>query len=405
MNDFHREHREHIQEIFERKTGVKLRPERRRRPVRAAALAAALLLLCLTATAVGASLFSGLEGDDLSLGAVYEGGGVVTIQVENRSDKVLEFQRQLKLMRWSTGEEVPSLGGEVAFEGVKIAPHASGTMTLDLNGAYDLELLEEPLTEDWYYFVLTNHNFAFGQDWMCGIEFAPQVAAADPEPLPAPEADPAAVQAALEELRPYFEHVTFDLEERRTMDAEYMERVNRLLADFEGEVVPSVPSRLLVGDPDPAAVFDSTVPQEEQYLLIGEHRHFTDWNFKLLATDTESALVLSAMLPLERYEDAGRDMPVFYLFTYEKEAAQADRYAFLYGQLYSFAELEPRKVYEDEQHVCYEVSGLIYSDLREHTQRFLDQNPDIRFDNQVWNRVQAIRDYYQAHMSDLFYYQ
>ena len=32
--------------------------------------------------------------------------------------------------------------------------------------------MEENLPEgDWYYFVLTNNNFAFGQDWMCSFDF------------------------------------------------------------------------------------------------------------------------------------------------------------------------------------------------------------------------------------------
>ena len=32
--------------------------------------------------------------------------------------------------------------------------------------------MENALQEgDWYYFVLTNNNFAFGQDWMCSFDF------------------------------------------------------------------------------------------------------------------------------------------------------------------------------------------------------------------------------------------
>ncbi len=35
-----------------------------------------------------------------------------------------------------------------------------------------MEAMEENLPEgDWYYFVLTNNNFAFGQDWMCSFDF------------------------------------------------------------------------------------------------------------------------------------------------------------------------------------------------------------------------------------------
>ena len=35
------------------------------------------------------SLFSSLSGDELSLSATYEGNGVISVQVENRSDKEL----------------------------------------------------------------------------------------------------------------------------------------------------------------------------------------------------------------------------------------------------------------------------------------------------------------------------
>ena len=45
----------------------------------------------------------------------------------------------------------------------------------DHNIAYKIRLqqaMEENLPEgDWYYFILTNNNFAFGQDWMCSFDF------------------------------------------------------------------------------------------------------------------------------------------------------------------------------------------------------------------------------------------
>lgn len=107
MNSFHKENRDHIKAIFQERTGVEL--TRRRwagRAVRVAAVAAAVLACC-TVTALAANrLFSSLDGDDLALSAVYEGDGIVTVQVENRSGKALHFQKALKLMRWTTGEEI-----------------------------------------------------------------------------------------------------------------------------------------------------------------------------------------------------------------------------------------------------------------------------------------------------------
>lgn len=98
MRSFSEENYRNIQSLFTEKTGV---PLRKRRAARAApfVLAAAVLAALLTVTALAADLFSPLVGDDLALGAVYEGDGVVSVHVENRSDKELKFQKQLRLLR------------------------------------------------------------------------------------------------------------------------------------------------------------------------------------------------------------------------------------------------------------------------------------------------------------------
>ena len=129
MESLNREHRQNIERIFEARTGVALRPRAIRRPVRLAVVLAAALVCLLTATAFSAGLFSSLAGDELSLSAAYEGDGLVTIQVENRSDKVLRFQPRLRLMRWSTAEEVEPLSSDLSFTGTEFGPHESGTTT------------------------------------------------------------------------------------------------------------------------------------------------------------------------------------------------------------------------------------------------------------------------------------
>ena len=171
MEPFTPDRLSHIERRFCEKAGLPYVP-RRRRPVRTAlVLAAALCLLSLTVFAAG--LFSPLHGDALSLSARYEGDGIVSVTVENGSDKPLTFQPQLKLMRWSTAQEVEPLpGGEVDFETLQFAPHSEGVMTLDLSHAYDVEALEEPLQNDHYYLLLTNRDFVFGQDWMCSLFFS-----------------------------------------------------------------------------------------------------------------------------------------------------------------------------------------------------------------------------------------
>ena len=159
---------------FEEKTGVDLNPAHRQRPfparklwILAAAIVASLSMLAFTDP-----LFSSLDGDELSLSGTYEGEGIVSIQVENRSDKKLEFQKETKLMRWATSGEMPRLDGKPVFENTSFAPHSSGTMTIDLSKAYDIQAMEG--SDEWYYLLLTNNGFLFGQDWMCSVTFGQQ---------------------------------------------------------------------------------------------------------------------------------------------------------------------------------------------------------------------------------------
>lgn len=165
MGSFNRNHLQNIRDIFENKTGVKLSSRKLvRHPGRTGMVLVAVFACFFTITAFAMSLFPSLSGDDLGLTATYEGNGVVAIQVENRSDKELNFQSRLKLMRWSTSEEVMPTSNNVTFSGTNFAAHSSGIMTIDISNTYDMELLEQPLVDDHYYFVLTNNNFMFGQD-------------------------------------------------------------------------------------------------------------------------------------------------------------------------------------------------------------------------------------------------
>ena len=87
-------------------------------------------------------------------------------------------------------------------------------------------------------------------------------------------------------------------------------------------------------------------------------------------------------------------MPLIYMFTYETAAIEEDCYAFIYGQLLSFEEMESFKVYEDEQYTVYEVTDLFYTDLDAYLDYFLTTRNDIYCDEQVRQRVHNIYDYY-----------
>ena len=72
----------------------------------------------------------------------------------------------------ATGEEVEGDNDKIRMEISAIAPHSQGIVSIDISEGYDIGAMEEKLPEgDTYYFVLTNNNFAFGQDWMCFFDF------------------------------------------------------------------------------------------------------------------------------------------------------------------------------------------------------------------------------------------
>lgn len=251
MDSFNKTNLQNIKDIFEEKTGVALETRRRRQPIRAAMLVAAVLVCSLTMTAFAVSLFSSLSGDDLSLSATYEGNGIVTIQVANKSDKDLSFQRQLKLMRWSTGKEVEPVSDTIVFDGTEFEAHTNGVMTVDLSKAYDMDFLEQPLADDNYYFVLTNNNFMFGQDWMCFVTFAEPIKTVvdDPIPVTPVEADKELVAQIMEELQPYFENYYTDIADRRNHADNYLVKCQELLATLDRDIVASEACRAAVWRP------------------------------------------------------------------------------------------------------------------------------------------------------------
>ena len=124
------------------------------------------------------------------------------------------------------------------------------------------------------------------------------------------------------------------------------------------------------------------------------------------ASAEECAMVLSAYIPQHKGEiDGGVDIPLIYVFIYEKnEIHTTQDYAFIRGQLLTFEQMEKYKIYEDEQYVCYDVSDLFYSDLRQYVESMVSQRSDVYFDELVWERVQNIYTYYRDNMGTLLGY-
>ena len=228
----------------------------------------------------------------------------------------------------------------------------------------------------------------------------------------APEtADPGLVAEITEELRPYFETYTLDPAERNRLAAEYIMLCQELLGQVEGTIIPPVsPMELTLKEPEEKVMFDTSVPSDMQLQLTGLHRRITDGYDKIIgASDMEEAMVLSAYIPQKKGDvDGGVDIPLLYIFIYETESIQkaqgSQGYVFIRGRLMTLEQMESFKIYEDGQYTCYEVSPLFYTDLRQYVESMVSQRSDVYFDEQVWERVQNIYDYYRENLGKLLNY-
>lgn len=174
MKKYSRKNLKAIQAIVQKKTGAVIVPERKLTgyKVRQVAFLAGSLLCFIILCAFAYAKFSDLNGDVAGFAPAYQGDGRFEIVIINESGRVLKLQDNVKVMQWSTGEEVEGDNGKIRMSGLTIEPHSQGVVSIDISEGYDVKAMEENLPEgDWYYFVLTNNNFAFGQDWMCSFDF------------------------------------------------------------------------------------------------------------------------------------------------------------------------------------------------------------------------------------------
>lgn len=399
MDSYNRKNLQHIKDIFEQKTGVFLADRPHRCSIRLVLVAAAMAVCSLTMMAFSADLFSPLTGDELRLCATYKGDGLVAVYVENHSDKELRFQEQLKLMRWSTAEEITPLSNEIIFGETDFPSHTAGIMTIDLSGAYNIAALEKPMVGDHYYLVLTNHHFVFGQDWICEVAFAKPILPEEEEPTPLPpaEADTAAIGQIMEKLQPYFSYTFTDVASHLNHLNGYYAKCRELLAEVQGNTVTAKSPHLYVGITPANVVFDETVSFDAQYRLVGQYRSTLDlYHIPVGSHETERALVLSADIPLHKGDtDGGAPIPLIYIMTYDTNEIESPQdYTFIRGRLMTFAALEPYKVFEDDRYVCYEVTDFFYSDLDQYVKDFVDTRGDVYFDETIRQRVQNIYTYY-----------
>lgn len=405
MEKMQKHNLENIQSIFEYRTGVSLQKETpaptRLRP---AVLASLIAACCLLMAAFTYPLFSPLDGDALTLQATYAGEGIVSVQVENHSHKKLQFQEQTKLVSWLTGEEVPSLSEEVAFQGLAIPPESTGMLTIDLSKAYDVALLEQSKTTQWYYLVLTNDNFLYGQEWKCSVYFGEPAQEQPADEMQYATEEATAAQVA-EELRFYFEDDYVGLFAANPMHYEYLQKVEELLLRSGKRIVPSVYPMLMAEPIVDGVIVDETYPTERQYVLAGQTYALQDAFGKLVgSTEEEKFKNIDVFLPSEKGEEnGGWTLPLLFYGVYEVDAIQSpEDSAFIHGHIVSFAELEPYEVFRDAQFVCYDITHLFYMDLREYVEDVLArkdaEGTDYYFDEQVYARIENIYNYYQENL-------
>lgn len=387
----------------------------RRTPQKWLALLLVAAILALGLVACAPMLFSSISGDDLSLGAKYVGNGIVEITVENRSAKVLNFQPKLKLQRWSDGEEIPAKG-KVTFKNTQFGPKSSGVMTVDLSNAYDLDELETPLLNDRYYFLLTNNNFYFGQDWICSVSFSEEdhmdAPAYPVQPSPA-EADPALVRRVDPDLRAFFEEsILTDKAKRAEITMAYYERCAEVIRASGKKVIhPVSPAPIFLTADFPAGtILDENVPEKIQYQLIGLTVSSMDsYAFPVGASWEDTAYIFSVIVPqkaAELSEAAGDAIQVTYVMAFDSEqAAQPDAYTMIRGQLVPLSELLPDTVYQDKQYTAFNVTQYFFTDLDTHIGAFRQHRTDLFFNEDVLERIHNGYAYLREAVKEMYLYE
>lgn len=174
MEKYSRKNLDRIQNIVQEKTGVDFSAKGKTSVYKI--IQVAILTCCfmcfVSLSAFAYVKFSGLNGDTAGFAAAYQGNGQFEIVVENYSDVELNLQDKVKVMQWSTGKEVAGDNDKIMMSSLNVAPHSQGIVSIDISGGYDISTMQENLADaDWYYFVLTNNNFVFGQDWQCSFDF------------------------------------------------------------------------------------------------------------------------------------------------------------------------------------------------------------------------------------------
>ena len=403
MNRMQKHNLYNIKRNFEKKTGTRLisagskeekafaetAAPRKRLP--RVALIAAIVTVFVTLTAFAVSIFSTWAGDSLTMTAKYYGSGIVWVEITNQSDKELKLEPKMNLCYYSSQELVESTGEEPYVENLIIPAHSTERVRLDLRRTYDVEALENT-KNDFYYLQMTNDSFILGQRWSCQVSFVVSDYVTPWYQL----SDESHLDGVLPSLKAYFKNFTPDVFARWTDVFDYVELVQAELAKVEGNLVRAC---------DPPINTDL-------YNWLGSTpwSTFDGYNKLLGIDDSEYYDMIGVDMPCIQDDGSGSGggwiMPLFYLYQYCKaDISSPQDYVFMSGNLLTFEEIEPYKVYEDSEYVIYEMHHLIYTDLETYVHDMLLQRDDVYMNDQIWVRIQRFYEHWNnpENMEKAFY--
>lgn len=398
MSRFNQENYNSILYLFTLKTGVPTqqcyRKYRHITPKVIVAVAAALIFITMAAFAY--PLFSPLNGDALTLEASYQGNGIVNVVVTNHAKRDIEFQPQIKLCKWVTDEEITPLSEEITFDGLEIAANSVGTLVIDLSKSYDITMLEASKVSEWYYLTLTNQDFIFGQEWICSVYFGKEDPYHEETPEKLYSMDPEIIKRIDEDLRYYFEDDFIGFLAANPLHYEYLQKVQEMLLRSGKNIVPLVDAIVMLGAPEGVELPEDFIRQTPP-----QNATVQDAFGKLVGATTDEYVKKICYFAPAAATDTGEsyEIPLLYYATFERLSMTGENdCAFIHGQMVTFEELEPYKVYENETHVCYNVTHLFFTDLRGYVDDIIQYriatNQHWYMDDAEFARIQAVYDYY-----------
>ena len=377
----------HIKRRFEHQTGVHLItrvvssedtvPHKRRY---SAVLIAAIVVIFITLSAFTVSTFSTIAGDSLTITASYYGSGIVWLDVTNQSEKELKLEPKIELYYYSTQTLVYATDEKPYITNLTIPANSTEKVRLDLRRTYDIEALENT-KNDFYYLQITNDRFLLGQKWSCMVSFTVSDYVTPYYEL----SDESCLNGVLPSLKAYYQNFTPDIFARWPDAFNYLELVQAELSKVEGNLVRAC---------DTPIYFD-------EYDWMGSiHWSSFDGYNKILGVDdseyyNQIAVDVPSVQDDGRYSGGGWLLPLFYLYEYEKSQIQSPQdYAFIRGNLLTFQELEPYKVYDDGEYVIYEMHHLFYTDLQAYVKDMLLQRDDVYINDQIWTRIENFYNHF-----------